>query len=158
MSHPLFHLLQRTGSDLCVFCSSADTKCHSRDPKPTVLDPSDPKAKQTYVPKSETFEEYMKRRAGGGKNADSAAPAAASSSTAASVAAYSGQASKSRTYHLHLALVSCDSRTGSSSGASGSGGSRAGASSVSSGGRTSSSSAASAPRTRKSAYSLQLFP
>ncbi len=41
----------------------SETKCHSRDPKPTVLDPSDPKAKQTYVPPSETFEEYMKRRA-----------------------------------------------------------------------------------------------
>jgi hypothetical protein len=46
----------------------ADTKSHSRDPKPTVLDPNDPKAKQTYVPPSETFEEYMKRRAAQGKN------------------------------------------------------------------------------------------
>lgn len=41
----------------------SETKCHSRDPKPTVLDPTDPKARQTYVPPSETFEEYMKRRA-----------------------------------------------------------------------------------------------
>ena len=46
----------------------SETKCHSRDPKPTVLDPNDPKAKQTYVPPAETFEEYMKRRAAqGGK-------------------------------------------------------------------------------------------
>ena len=45
----------------------ADTKAHSRDPAPTVLDPNDPKAKQTHIPKSESFEEYMKRRAAGGK-------------------------------------------------------------------------------------------
>ena len=33
------------------------------------MDPNDPKARQTYVPASETFEEYMKRRAAqGGKN------------------------------------------------------------------------------------------
>ena len=44
----------------------SETKCHSRDPKPTVLDPNDPKAKQTYVPPAETFEEYMKRRAAQG--------------------------------------------------------------------------------------------
>ncbi len=40
----------------------SETKCHSRDPKPTVLDPNDPKARQTYVPAAESFEEYMKRR------------------------------------------------------------------------------------------------
>ncbi len=45
----------------------AETKPHTRDPKPTVLDPNDPKAKQTHIPKSESFEEYMKRRAAGGK-------------------------------------------------------------------------------------------
>ena len=46
----------------------SETKCHSRDPKPTVLDLNDPKAKQTYVPAGESFEEYMRRRAAqGGK-------------------------------------------------------------------------------------------
>jgi hypothetical protein len=46
----------------------SETKCHSRDPRPTILDPTDPKAKQTYVPVAESFEEYMKRRAAqGGK-------------------------------------------------------------------------------------------
>jgi hypothetical protein len=45
----------------------SETKCHSRDPKPTVLDPNDPKARQTYVPAGESFEEYMKRRAAQGK-------------------------------------------------------------------------------------------
>ena len=32
---------------LYLTCLCAETKCHSRDPKPTVFDPSDPKAKQT---------------------------------------------------------------------------------------------------------------
>ncbi len=41
--------------------SLPETKAHSRDPRPTPLDPNDPKSKQTYVPTSETFEEYMKR-------------------------------------------------------------------------------------------------
>ena len=41
----------------------AETKPHTRDPKPTQLDPNDPKAKQTHIPKGESFEEYMKRRA-----------------------------------------------------------------------------------------------
>jgi hypothetical protein len=46
----------------------SETKCHSRDPRPTILDPNDPKAKQTHVPAGESFEEYMKRRAAqGGK-------------------------------------------------------------------------------------------
>jgi hypothetical protein len=45
----------------------AETKPHTRDPKPTTLDPNDPKAKQTHIPKSESFEEYMKRRAAEGK-------------------------------------------------------------------------------------------
>ncbi len=44
-----------------------ETKPHTRDPKPTTLDPNDPKAKQTHIPKSESFEEYMKRRAAEGK-------------------------------------------------------------------------------------------
>ena len=44
-----------------------DTKAHSRDPKPTKLDPNDPKSKQTYIPPAESFEEYMKRRAAGKK-------------------------------------------------------------------------------------------
>jgi hypothetical protein len=48
----------------------SETKCHSRDPRPTILDPNDPKAKQTHVPAGESFEEYMKRRAAqaGNKN------------------------------------------------------------------------------------------
>ena len=46
----------------------AETKAHSRDPKPTTLDLNDPKSKQTYIPPAETFEEYMKRRAAQGKN------------------------------------------------------------------------------------------
>ncbi len=45
----------------------ADTKPHTRDPKPTTLDPNDPKSKQTHIPKGESFEEYMKRRAAEGK-------------------------------------------------------------------------------------------
>ena len=48
--------------------SAWDTpKAHTRDPTPTKLDPNDPKAKQTHIPKSESFEEYMKRRAAEGK-------------------------------------------------------------------------------------------
>eukprot|EP00961_Rhodomonas_salina_P290307 3922781-Rhodomonas_salina.2 len=39
-----------------------ETKAHSRDPTPTQLDPNDPKAKQTHIPVSESFEEYMRRR------------------------------------------------------------------------------------------------
>ena len=35
--------------------------------KPTVLDPNNPKARQTYVPAAESFEEYMKRSADQGK-------------------------------------------------------------------------------------------
>ena len=50
---------------LCVIL--AETKPHTRDPKPTTLDTNDPKAKQTHIPKSESFEEYMKRRAAEGK-------------------------------------------------------------------------------------------
>ena len=48
------------------FCTP-DTKAHSRDPKPTKLDPNDPKSKQTYIPPAETFEEYLKRRNAQGK-------------------------------------------------------------------------------------------
>lgn len=44
-----------------------EKKAHTRDPTPTTLDPNDPKSKQTHIPKSESFEEYMKRRAAGGK-------------------------------------------------------------------------------------------
>lgn len=118
---------------------SADTRAHTRDPKETRFDPSDPKAKQTYVPKSETFEEYMKRRAAGGKSSGSAAPAPASSAwSSAPKPSAGGSAPKptgSSTYHLHLSLVS----TGASS-------------------RTSALSAAAAPRTRQSGYSLHHFP
>eukprot|EP00286_Rhodomonas_abbreviata_P022823 CAMPEP_0181311194 /NCGR_PEP_ID=MMETSP1101-20121128/13002_1 /TAXON_ID=46948 /ORGANISM="Rhodomonas abbreviata, Strain Caron Lab Isolate" /LENGTH=210 /DNA_ID=CAMNT_0023417899 /DNA_START=28 /DNA_END=660 /DNA_ORIENTATION=+ len=46
---------------------------HTRDPAPTQLDPNDPKSKQTHIPKSESFEEYLARRNGGA----AAAPAAA---------------------------------------------------------------------------------
>ncbi len=49
------------------YAAMAETKPHTRDPKPTTLDPNDPKAKQTHIPKSESFEEYMKRRAAEGK-------------------------------------------------------------------------------------------
>ena len=34
----------------------SETKCHSRDPRPTILDPNDPKAKQMHVPVAESFE------------------------------------------------------------------------------------------------------
>ena len=69
----------------------SETKCHSRDPKATKFDPNDPKAKQTYVPPSETFEEYMKRRAAGGKQAPVAAASSSSSSVrVASVASKGG--------------------------------------------------------------------
>jgi hypothetical protein len=44
-----------------------EKKAHTRDPTPTKLDPNDPKSKQTHIPVSESFEEYMKRRAAGGK-------------------------------------------------------------------------------------------
>ena len=44
-----------------------EKKAHTRDPTPTTLDPNDPKSKQTHIPKSESFEEYMKRRAASGK-------------------------------------------------------------------------------------------
>lgn len=48
--------------------SAWDTpKAHTRDPNPTILDPNDPKAKQTHIPKSESFEEYMARRKAEGK-------------------------------------------------------------------------------------------
>jgi hypothetical protein len=75
----------------CVSSWSAETKCHSRDPKPTVLDTTDPKAKQTYVPPSETFEEYMKRRAAqaGKKQEVVQARPAASSMRAGSSQGYS---------------------------------------------------------------------
>jgi len=33
----------------------------------TTFDPNDPKAKQTHIPKSESFEEYMARRRAEGK-------------------------------------------------------------------------------------------
>ena len=45
----------------------SDTKPHTRDPKPTTLDPNDPKGKQTHIPVSQSFEEYMKSRKAGGK-------------------------------------------------------------------------------------------
>ena len=52
---------------LMVLLFAADTKAHTRDPKETKLDPNDPKAKQTHIPKGESFEEYMKRRRAEGK-------------------------------------------------------------------------------------------
>ena len=39
-----------------------NTKPHTRDPKEVKLDPNDPKSKQTYIPKAQSFEEYMKSR------------------------------------------------------------------------------------------------
>merc|ERR1719199_1962631 len=50
---------------------------HTRDPNPTVLDPNDPKAKQTHIPESESFAEYMARRNGGAAAPAAAAPAPA---------------------------------------------------------------------------------
>jgi len=44
-----------------------EEKAHTRDPTPTVLDPNDPKSKQTHIPQSESFEEYMARRQREGK-------------------------------------------------------------------------------------------
>ena len=44
-----------------------EEKAHTRDPNPTVLDPNDPKSKQTHIPQSESFEEYMARRQREGK-------------------------------------------------------------------------------------------
>jgi hypothetical protein len=58
------YILCRLLTPICWF---TETKPHTRDPKPTTLDPNDPKAKQTHIPKSESFEEYMKRRAAEGK-------------------------------------------------------------------------------------------
>ena len=45
---------------------------HTRDPNPTKLDPNDPKAKQTHIPASESFAEYMARRNGQKHEAPSA--------------------------------------------------------------------------------------
>jgi hypothetical protein len=44
-----------------------EEKAHTRDPTPTILDPNDPKSKQTHIPQSESFEEYMARRQREGK-------------------------------------------------------------------------------------------
>ena len=44
-----------------------EEKAHTRDPTPTVLDPNDPKSKQTHIPQSESFQEYMARRQREGK-------------------------------------------------------------------------------------------
>ena len=57
-----------------------EEKAHTRDPTPTQLDPNDPKAKQTHIPQSESFAEYMARRNGG---AAYSAPAAAAPAPAA---------------------------------------------------------------------------
>ena len=57
---------------------------HTRDPTPTELDPNDPKSKQTYIPQSESFEEYMARRSGSqGATTTAAAPVQAASSSQA---------------------------------------------------------------------------
>ena len=37
----------------------------TRDPTPTYIDPSDPKAKQGAIHKAESFSEYLARRASG---------------------------------------------------------------------------------------------
>ena len=53
------------------------------------MDPNDPKARQTYVPASETFEEYMKRRAAqGGKNQGTTVQAKQAVSAAPSYSSY----------------------------------------------------------------------
>ena len=54
-----------------------EEKAHTRDPTPTILDPNDPKAKQTHIPQSESFAEYMARRNGGAAAPAAAAPAPA---------------------------------------------------------------------------------
>ena len=47
---------------------------HTRDPAPTVLDASDPKAKQTHIPEGESFAEYLVRRASSQSVSSAAAP------------------------------------------------------------------------------------
>ena len=47
---------------------------HTRDPAPTVLDASDPKAKQTHIPEGESFAEYLVRRSGSQAVSSTAAP------------------------------------------------------------------------------------
>jgi len=51
----------------------------TRDPEPTVVDPSDPKGKQQAIHKAESFADYLARRGGGAAAAPApaAAPAAA---------------------------------------------------------------------------------
>jgi hypothetical protein len=67
----------------------AETKPHTRDPKPTRFDPNDPKAKQTHIPAAETFEEYMKRRAAQSGNKQAPVAAASSSTSSYSTPSYS---------------------------------------------------------------------
>eukprot|EP00286_Rhodomonas_abbreviata_P028662 CAMPEP_0181304638 /NCGR_PEP_ID=MMETSP1101-20121128/9266_1 /TAXON_ID=46948 /ORGANISM="Rhodomonas abbreviata, Strain Caron Lab Isolate" /LENGTH=136 /DNA_ID=CAMNT_0023410427 /DNA_START=57 /DNA_END=467 /DNA_ORIENTATION=- len=55
----------QNAGDLPATGWGGEGKAHSRDPAPTVLDPNDPKSKQTHIPQSESFEEYMARRARG---------------------------------------------------------------------------------------------
>jgi len=43
----------------------------TRDPEPTYIDPSDPKAKQQAIHAAETFAEYLARRAAGGDGEES---------------------------------------------------------------------------------------
>ena len=90
-----------------VFLFATDTKAHTRDPKSTVLDPNDPKAKQTHIPKAESFEEYMKRRASGAiKNAAPISPAAYSA-PAGSAKSTGG---KAITFHMHPSLITAYGR------------------------------------------------
>jgi hypothetical protein len=96
-------------SKLMLTILFADTKPHTRDPKPTVLDPSDPKAKQTHIPKAESFEEYMKRRAAGGTKAGISAPSAAPpaqtyGSSAPRASSTSSTSRKTSTYNLRFLM------------------------------------------------------
>ena len=61
----------------------------TRDPAPTVIDPNDPKAKQTAIHKAESFADYLAKRSGGGGGAAPAPapPAAAASAPAPAPAA-----------------------------------------------------------------------
>jgi len=60
----------------------------TRDPTPTVIDPSDPKGKQGAIHKAESFSEYLAKRGAGGDAAPAAPePAAAAPDAPASSSA-----------------------------------------------------------------------
>merc|ERR1719316_2165384 len=63
----------------------------TRDPAPTVIDPNDPKAKQTAIHKAESFADYLAKRSGGGGAAPAPAPPAAPAYSPPAAAASSGR-------------------------------------------------------------------